>query len=107
MCALPFIERVLVNGAGGNHAMLDGIKLGALLASSRSLTDIPDLLKGFEEEMLARTRKEQDSSRATTFGMHRSYEEWKGRGEQGIEDTKDKTVPEWNNIYHSPVYKRI
>lgn len=73
--------------------MLDGIKLGALLASSGSSTDIPEVFKTFEEEMLARTLKEQDSSRATTFGMHKSYDEWKGRGKQGIEDVRDKAIP--------------
>lgn len=70
--------------------MLDGIKFGAILGSSDASENTSEVLKTYELEMLERSRKEQDSSRKSSYAVHKSYDEWTGRGKDGLSDVKEK-----------------
>ncbi|KAJ7917498.1 hypothetical protein B0H13DRAFT_2441878 [Mycena leptocephala] len=74
----------IFHGVAGNHAMLDALKLGPILASVLlsdkvvSREEVAAALKAYAEEMLPRNLQEQTASKKSTFLMHRSLEEWRG-----------------------------
>ncbi|KAJ7446762.1 hypothetical protein FB451DRAFT_1291428 [Mycena latifolia] len=76
----------IFHGVAGNHAMLDALKLGPLLASlllfgkAVSSKEVFATLKAYADEMLPRNLQEQTAARKSIFAMHRSLHDWQRLG---------------------------
>lgn len=68
--------------------MLDGIKLGKLIADANQVTqqriDYSAVFKKYEEEMLPRGREASDASKAAVNAMHKPLAEWRRLGADNL-----------------------
>lgn len=70
---LSHLERLSDNrssGLGGNVALLDGLKIGNLIAESEDLPDLLDKLAAFQQESLGGWKEAQENSRKYLMNLH-------------------------------------
>ena len=58
------------SGLGGNAALLDGVKIGNLIADAKDLPDLLTKLSSFQKESLSSWQEAQESSREYLKKLH-------------------------------------
>ena len=58
------------SGLGGNAALLDGVKIGNLIADAKDLPDVLTKLSSFQKESLSSWQEAQESSREYLKKLH-------------------------------------
>ena len=67
---LESLSDSLYRGLGGNIALLDGLKIGNLIAESKDLPELMDKLAAFQQESLSGWNEAQENSRDYLKQMH-------------------------------------